>query len=128
MIRRGTRKAAARGAFTLMEVLVVVAILVVLAGSATVVYFQFFAEAKEDIARTKCHELAGVVQKYNLRHQGDPAQNLQTLVEAKLVEPQGIIDPWGKPYMMDASGQHHNGVKPDVWSTGPDGSQMIGNW
>ena len=48
--RRETR-AAARAAFTLMEMLVVVAILVVLAGAGGVIYMRYLEDARRDTAK-----------------------------------------------------------------------------
>ena len=58
-------RAVARGAFTLMEVLVVVAILVVLAGVGGVVYIKYLDKAKEDAARTQIKVLDEAVMAHN---------------------------------------------------------------
>src|ERR1700687_1948519 len=62
MIVRSTRAAAratARAGFTLMEVMVVVAILVVLAGTGGVIYINVLEGAKEDVARTQVKSIEG---------------------------------------------------------------------
>ena len=46
-------RATARGGFTLMELLVVVAILVVLAGAAVPIYMTYLENAKKSTAWTK---------------------------------------------------------------------------
>jgi hypothetical protein len=48
-----------------------------------------------------------------------------------LVERDALIDPWGRPYKYDAAGPNNAGVRPDVWSLGPDPNDakgIIGNW
>lgn len=37
------------------------------------------------------------------------------------------LDPWGNPYQYQCPGQHNPGSY-DLWSTGPDGVKIIGNW
>jgi len=42
-----------------------------------------------------------------------------------------LIDPWGRPYKYDAAGPNNRGLKPDIWSEGPDPSdktKIIANW
>jgi hypothetical protein len=42
-----------------------------------------------------------------------------------------LIDAWGRPYKYDAAGPNNRGLKPDVWSEGPDPNdktKIIGNW
>jgi hypothetical protein len=42
-----------------------------------------------------------------------------------------LLDPWGRPYRYDPAGPRNNGLKPDVWSDGPDPADrvgVIGNW
>src|SRR5260370_28599363 len=79
MIVRSTR-ATRRVAFTLMEVLVVCAILVVLAGVGGVIYMQYLENAKKDIAKTQLQILTGAVEVYKL-HNGDFPPNLAALAE-----------------------------------------------
>ena len=54
-----TKSAARRSAFTLMEMLVVVAILVVLAGAAVPIYMRYLNEAKKDRARIERQDVDG---------------------------------------------------------------------
>jgi hypothetical protein len=88
----------------------------------------YLADAKVDTARIKVKELAAAVEAYNTRHPTDPAQRLEDLVREGKIEESGLIDPWGHPYQLDPSGAHHNGQRPDVYSNGPDGATLIGNW
>lgn len=133
MRTRGSR-VVARSAFTLMEMLVVVAILVVLAGAGGVIYMKYLEDAKIDTARTQVQILTRAVQAYELRN-GRP-QSIEILLESQdgttppALERSALIDPWGNEYIYDASGQHHNGLKPDIYSRGPGGTGQnpIGNW
>jgi general secretion pathway protein G len=129
--RQGTRQV--RRAFTLMEILVVVAIIVVLAGVGVVYLMPQFEKAKEDIARTQCRTIAAEAQKFFLNNDGnwptidqlvqpDPNNN-----NKPYLPPDAILDPWKKKYTLDPAGQHHSGAEPDVYTTSPSG-KMLGNW
>src|SRR5262249_26055825 len=42
-----------------------------------------------------------------------------------------LTAPWGRPYKYDPAGPKNGGLKPDVWSEGPDPNdktKIIGNW
>jgi len=115
-----------------MEVLVVVAILVVLAGTGGVIYMQSLEDAKRDLALSKAKELTGVVERYALRHGGEYPPSLDILTQPTesgkpYLEVEMLVDPWGKPYQYVPSGPNHNGVKPDIFTTTQTGVQ-IGNW
>lgn len=137
MIVRSTRAVArstARAGFTLMEVLVVVAILVVLAGTGGVIYMNYLKGAKEDVARSQVQALSQAADIYKMNN-GDYPPNLAMLTQpqpngkAATLEPSALIDPWGREYSYQYPGQHHqNTAKPDIWSAGEDGNTMIGNW
>ena len=123
-----------RGGFTLMELLVVVALLVVLAGTGGVIYINFLKGAKEDVARTQVQTLAEAAQMYSITHGGTYPPDLNTLTQPGadgkiFLETSALIDPWQRPYQYQYPGQHHPGQnKPDIWSTGEDGNEQIGNW
>ena len=137
MIVRSTRAVArstTRAGFTLMEVMVVVAILVVLAGTGGVIYMNVLEGAKEDVAKSQVQSLSQAADVYRLNN-GDYPPNLAVLTQpqpsgkAATLEPSALIDPWGREYQYAHPGQHHQGVtKPDIWSSGKDGNTMIGNW
>ena len=137
MVVRSTHAVAqstARAGFTLMEVLVVVAILVVLAGTGGVIYMNYLEGAKEDVAKSQVQSLSQAADVYRLNN-GDYPPNLAVLTQpqpsgkAATLEPGALIDPWGREYMYAYPGQHHQGTtKPDIWSAGKDGNTMIGNW
>jgi len=137
MIVRTSRVAARstfRAGFTLMELLVVVALLVVLAGTGGVIYMNYLEGAKEDVAKSQVQVLTEAAQMYQIKT-GSYPPDLNTLTQptadgkAASLETSALIDPWQRPYQYQYPGQHHPGQnKPDVWSTGHDGNQQIGNW
>jgi general secretion pathway protein G len=119
-----------------MEVLVVVAILVVLAGTGGVIYMNYLEGAKEDVAKSQVQALSQAADIYRLNSgTNDYPANLAALTQpmpsgkAATLEPSALIDPWGREYAYAYPGQHHTGTnKPDIWSAGKDGNTMIGNW
>jgi len=123
---------AARAAFTLLEVLIVVAILVVLAGVGGVTYMKFLEDAKEDTAFTQIKNLETVAKAVYTRS-GSYPQSLAELTQPSAdggqpaLEAEAIRDPWGKEYTYDAAGGHNGGRKPDISTTSPTG-KVIGNW
>jgi len=132
IVRKIERRPSDRLGFTLMEVLVVVAILVVLAGTASVFYMRFIEDARKDRARTDVQTLTRACQAYQLRMGNFPA-SLNSLIQPEdggkpfIESAEMINDPWNQPYRYDPSGPMNNQMKPDISTVAPDGAQ-IGNW
>jgi general secretion pathway protein G len=132
MIVRSNR-AARRLAFTLMEVLVVVAILVILAGVGGVMYMRYLDEAKVSKAKIDIKALADVVETYYLKNNEYPA-SLVILTqpqdgERAYLEPQAIMDPWSHEYMIEPNTVNPATGKPLIYSNGPGGGgQQIRSW
>jgi len=119
-----------RAAFTLMEVLVVVAILVILASVSSIFVFRYLDDAKDGAAKSSIATLTQACQAYKLKYQEYPP-NLQQLVQppngSPFVEPDALLDPWQRQFQYDPNGPRNNGLKPDISTTGSHG-QEIGNW
>ena len=136
LVRNATRdratRAAARSAFTLLEILVVVAIIVVLAGIGTAYLLPQLDKSKEDIARIKAIDVGKSAETFYLQNDRYPS-NVSELTQPQpnggkpLMADDGVLDPWGKPYTIDPSGPNNKGAKPDVFTTSPSG-KTIGNW
>jgi general secretion pathway protein G len=119
---RATRLTA-RSAFTLLEILVVVAIIVVLAGLAVPTIMSQMEGANEKIAKTKAISIAEQVQIFITNNNGVPPSSLQELTQPgsapngkAALMPEGILDPWGKPYQLDTNGPNHQGSVPDIYN------------
>jgi general secretion pathway protein G len=122
-----------REAFTLMEVLVVVAILVVLAGIGIVV-FRYLSESKEKIAKMGIKNLEVAVTAYKLSH-GDFPESLELLIQpgegkAAYTTPEKLIDPWERPYQYDLNQRNPRTGEPLIYSLGevPGTSKPIRSW
>jgi general secretion pathway protein G len=127
-------RAAKRSAFTLLEILVVVAIIVVLAGLGVPYILSQMEGANEKIAKVKAGQIGEAVQMYYLNHDNSYPGSLQELTQPgsapagkTALAAENILDPWGKPYTMDVNGPNHQGSAPDIYTTSPSG-KVIGNW
>ena len=124
---------AARSAFTLLEVLIVVAILVVLAGVSSMYVFKYLEDAKRDRARTDVRTITEACKAYQLKHGEFPPALTSLLQPPGESMPylengmEAITDPWGKAYQYNVAGQNNGGLKPDIFTNAPDGT-IIGNW
>lgn len=128
-----SRNMARRSGFTLMEMLVVVAIIVVLAGIGGYQLFARLEEAKVKAASAQMKEITKGVQTYFLNN-GSYPPSLDALTQMQpnggkpIMDADAIYDPWHNPYSYDQGGAHNSGSKPDIWTTNPQTGEMIGNW
>lgn len=129
MLLRVDRRVAAahRAGFTLMELLVVVAILLVLAGVATPAYFAYLESSKVKLARSEAVRLAGELSNFAIANteqfpesQGYPVgMGFMPLVNAGILKREPM-DPWGRPYTWTLVPQGAS-QGPLVMSSGPNG-------
>jgi general secretion pathway protein G len=141
---RVLRRRLARRAFTLLEILVVLAIIGLLAGLAITNVDKIFGGAQVGTVQIFVKEsIRTSLATYRI-HNGDypsTAEGLQALIERPASKPgwngpyiQGgkiPLDPWGEPYQYAYPGAKNKGSY-DIWSKGPDkqsGTEDdIGNW
>jgi general secretion pathway protein G len=126
---RKVRTNVARAAFTLMEMLVVVAIIVMLAGLGTWGYMKYLDNAKIQKAKMDCVHISQAVESYYLATGSYPS-SLQELTQAAggqkaYLDPKEIFDPAGQQYHYDPNVQSATG-KPKI-STVIIG-QEVSNW
>lgn len=142
--RRFTHRAASRG-FTMMELLVVLAILGLLAGLAISNVTGIFGGAQASTAQLFVKEsMKTSLFTYRMTMGDYPstADGLQALITAPgskadrwrgpYIEGGKIpLDPWGEPYQYASPGTKNKGSY-DLWSKGPDKqsgtADDIGNW
>jgi general secretion pathway protein G len=130
MLLRRTRRVS-RAGFTLMEILVVVAIIVVLASVAVPITLGRLTEAKRDVARTVCKStLTQAVKAYQMKHDEQLPSSLDELVSDPAIglKRDMLLDPWKHPYHYQQPGSHNVEDGFDIWSGGPSGNEQIGNW
>jgi general secretion pathway protein G len=124
---------APRSAFTLLEVLVVVAIIVMLAGIGGYYFMAQYEDAKVKKAQIDCVGLSALCDTYKLNN-GQYPTSIEQLAQPQPnggspLSPQDKLkDPWNKPYQLDPNGAHNNGMKCDVYTTNPKTGRPIGNF
>jgi general secretion pathway protein G len=126
------RRPADRAAFTILEVLIVAAIIVVLAGASVLFYTRYLEDSKVQRAKADVKTIEKAAEAYEIKF-GQRPDSLQQLMSPPdggkpYIEADALKDPWGKDYQYDASGGRSNGNHPDVWTTNQDGSVTVGSW
>ncbi len=118
--------------FTLVELLVVLAILGLLVGIAVPKLFQYFARAKAEAAQIQINTLAQDldlflldVGRYPTEQEGLKAlvaapPNLQHWSGPYVAQPSMLTDPWGQPYVYRVPSRRA-GQAYDLYTLGPDG-------
>lgn len=118
--RRSSGRRRSRGV-TLVEVLIVVAILSLIAGGVAIYAVPKFQQAQKDTAKTDAKTLVQVVEVWKLNHPGTGGEcpTVEALKADKAIKAdQNTNDPWGKPYRILCTGEEYG-----VVSSGPDGKE-----
>jgi len=125
-----------RRGFTLMEVLVVLAILVMLVGMVVPRILGTQKKAAVSAAKTQLGMLKACLERYALDCKTFPSteQGLQSLLEKPADMDESVAwdgpyinsaelpkDPWGRDYGYEYPPTRGSGDRPDIWSRGPDG-------
>ena len=93
-------RAAARGV-TLIEVLIVVAILSLIAAGVTVAVLPKFRQAQVDTATTNARQIRNAVNRWRATRGGDECPSISTLVKDKEIDSASKTnDPWEQPYSI----------------------------
>lgn len=112
------RRIARRGV-TLVEVLIVVAIMAVIAGGATLMVFPQFKKARIQAAKTGADAVRQAAEYYlNTESEGGKCPTLKDLTDAKKIDAKKTDDPWGSPYRITCEGDEIR-----VYSNGQDGKE-----
>ena len=116
--------------FTLVELLVVLAILGLLVAIAAPQVMRQLGGAKSETAGIQVEKLGGVLDLYRLEVGVYPStsEGLNALVDRPVSVPAwngpylknsaSLIDPWGRPYQYRSPGEHGSY---DLWTLGADG-------
>ncbi len=103
---------------TLIEILIVLALISLVTGSIGVMVFNNFKKGQTKVAKTQVSEVTGAVQQYMMDNNNNCPQGIEELISQKLLK-KDYKDPWGKPFSLKCPGeQDPDGV--DITSAGPD--------
>jgi general secretion pathway protein G len=101
-VRTARQKATRRAGFTLLEVLVVVAILVILAGVASISIFRYMEDAKVGRAKSDMRAIEGAIKTFYIQNGDWPPQDNLAAIAPLLEQGQvALVDPWGQPYTWE---------------------------
>jgi len=126
-----SQRAATRGGFTLMEVLLVLAILGVIIGLVLPNLLGQQKEAQKRAAKVLVKGVEQACEMYAVDHGGELPNSLEALIDNPggdsnwkgpyLKERQLPADPWGSPIQYSYPAQNQASAdRADVWSMGPD--------
>ena len=135
------KKGIRRRYFTLMEMVVVIAIIALLAAVVTPMYFKYVKRARVSSAKTQIAMFEQAIMDYQLDN-GRLPRTLNDLIsnqsgtkkwDGPYLKSSSIPkDPWGNDYNYDVPGRHGSF---DIYTYGErgseggsDGSGVIGNW
>jgi len=124
-----------RKGFTLLEILIVVAIIGLIASLVVPNLIGRYERSKEEIAKAQLEMLASAIEAFRL-DVGRYPNSLEELISSNdpkwrgpyLAKKQIPKDPWGRDYVYKYPGEH---APYDLYSLGPDGQlneKSITNW
>ncbi len=129
---RDRRQGRRQCGFTLVELLVVLAILALIATVVTPQVMKYLGKAETDTARLQVNRLGGILDLYRIELGSYPGDDmgLTALVEQPpgvdrwngpyVQKPEQLKDPWGRPYQYRYPGEHGDY---DLYSLGKDGQE-----
>ena len=128
------RREGRRTAFTLVEMMIVVAIIVVLAGLG----IRYMGGAIDDSYKAKAvadiKSITDASTQYKAQHGGQWPPTIDDLYTRDsngygpyLKNQEDKISSWGTPYVYDPTGPNNQGLQPDVYVQMPSGGRVV-NW
>jgi general secretion pathway protein G len=106
---------------TLMEIMIVFALIALIMGAVGVGAFNYFKKGQMKTARIQVNEIMQKAQQYMMDNNNECPKTLDDLVAQKYM-PRKAKDPWNKDFILRCPGQiNTDGI--DVISLGPDGQE-----
>ncbi|NUP06140.1 MAG: type II secretion system protein [Polyangiaceae bacterium] len=100
MLQAKSRAKRARRGVTLVEVLIVVAIMAVIAGGATLLVFPAFKKSRVEAAKVGAESVRQAAELYQAEADAGECPQVKELADAKKLDSKKTDDPWGKPYKV----------------------------
>ncbi|HVY36746.1 MAG TPA: type II secretion system protein GspG [Polyangia bacterium] len=114
--RRAARVAEA--GFTLIEIMIVLAIIALIAGGVGTAVFSQYKKAQVKIARQRVMAVKNGVSQYMIDNNGCP-KGVDDLIAQKYLDRGNAKDPWGKDFKFQCPGTNDTD-NADISSAGPD--------
>lgn len=133
LLATARRSPSRRSAFTLMEVLVVVAILVILAGVAIIAVPRYLEDARKARAHTQAVSIAQACEAYNANaansngYPTSPQELIQPPFGGQSYLKNGLQDmmtPWNQQFTLEQKQKSDGSVYMMVYTTAPDGTPV----
>jgi len=127
---RAANRALSRAAFTLMEMMVVVAIIIILIGISAPLVINYWNNSKIDATRAKIQAIQNAAMTYQMNNGTWPASVQELTVpdpqgRQPVLRPADVVDAWGQQIVIDAS--QNDGARPLIYSNGPPNGKRIDN-
>jgi general secretion pathway protein G len=120
--RTGIVRSAARAVeagFTLLEIMVVLAIIALLAGGVGAAVFRNFKKAQISTARLRVKAARDATAQFMIDNSSTCPRGIEDLVSQKYLDRNNAKDPWGKDLLFVCPGQKDTDSA-DISSSGPD--------
>jgi general secretion pathway protein G len=115
------RKRSSDLGMTLMEIMIVFALIALIMGAVGVGAFNYFKKGQVKTARIQVNEIMQKAQQYMMDNNNECPKGLDDLVAQKYLT-RKQKDPWNKDFILRCPGQiNTDGI--DVISVGPDGTE-----
>jgi general secretion pathway protein G len=117
-IARGAARAVEAG-FTLLEIMVVLAIIALLAGGVGAAVFRQFKKAQTSTARLRVKAARDATAQFMIDNSSTCPRGIDDLVQQKYLDRSNAKDPWGKDLIFRCPGTNDTDSA-DITSAGPD--------
>jgi len=113
-----------RAAFTLMEMMVVVAIIIILIGISVPLVINYWNNSKIDATKAKIQAIQNAAQTYQMNNGQWPTTdqliNVDPSGRQPVIRQTDVIDSWGQPIVIDPN--QGDMTRPKIYSPGPPGT------